>query len=176
MKGGTALANEQVLDAKKAVVSEIVDKIKKAQSFVMVDYQGLTVENATDLRAKAREMGVDYKVYKNTLMRLAAKETGYDDLVPIFEGITAVAFSDSDAVAPAKLIYDFVKDKRLNTLKFKGGVVENEIKDADTISQIAQLPSKDVLIARVLGSINAPLSKLVYVIDAIAKQKEEQAV
>ena len=107
-------------------------------------------------------------------MRFAAKECGYDELSDVFEGITAVAFCNEDAVAPAKLIYDYVTDNKLNTLSFKGGVIDKKVTAKEEIVQIAQLPSKDVMLARLLGSINAPISNLVYALDAIRKQKEEQ--
>ena len=170
------MSNKQVLDQKKVIVEEITEKMKKAESFVLVDYKGLSVDHATNLREKARELGVDYKVYKNTLIRFAAKNCGYDALVEMLEGITAVAFCEKDAVAPAKLIYDYVKENKLATLAFKGGVVENVIRSAEEVASIAQLPGKDTLIARMLGSINSPISKLVYTLDAIRQQKEEQAV
>ncbi len=168
------MSSEKILNQKKEIVSEITEKMKNAQSFVLVDYQGLTVEHATNLRSKAREAGIDYKVYKNTFMRFAAKECGYDELSDVFEGITAVAFCNEDAVAPAKLIYDYVTDNKLNTLSFKGGVIDKKVTAKEEIVQIAQLPSKDVMLARLLGSINAPISNLVYALDAIRKQKEEQ--
>lgn len=167
------MSSEKILEGKKAIVSEIAEKMKSAESFVLVDYQGLSVEHATALRKAAREAGVDYKVYKNTFMRLAAKESGYDDLTGILEGITAVAFCDNDAVAPAKVIYDYVTANKLQTLKFKGGVVEKKVSSAAEVEAIAQLPGKDVMIARVLGSMNAPIANFVYALDAIRKQKEE---
>ena len=167
------MSSERILEGKKAIVNEITEKMQNAESFVLVDYQGRSVEHATALRKIAREAGVDYKVYKNTFMRFAAKACGYDELTEVLEGITAVAFCDSDAVAPAKVIYDYATANKLQTLKFKGGVVEKKVTSAEEVSSIAQLPSKDAMIARVLGSMNAPISNFVYALDAIRKQKEE---
>ena len=168
------MSSEKILNGKKVIVQEITEKMQNAQSFVLVDYQGLSVDHATALRKKAREAGVDYKVYKNTFMRFAAKECGYDELTDALEGITAVAFCNEDAVAPAKLIYDYVTENKLGTLKFKGGVIDKKVTPVDEIAKIAQLPSKDVLLAKLLGSMKAPISNFVYALDAIKKQKEEQ--
>lgn len=164
-----------ILDQKKQVVAEIAEKMKSAQSFVIVDYKGLNVENATALREKARSLGVDYKIYKNTFLRFAAKECGYDALIDCLVGTTAVAFCSTDAVAPAKLIAEFVKDKKLQTLEFKGGVIDSKITDIESIKKISQLPSKETLISQMLGSLNAPIANFAYVINAIKEQKEQQS-
>ncbi len=169
------MSSEVILNQKKEIVKEIADKMKNAQSFVLIDYKGITVEQATTLREKARNAGIDYKVYKNTFMRFAAKESGYDELVDILAGPTAVVFCENDAIAPAKLVYDFVKERKLNILAFKGGVIDKTITGVEEITAIAQLPSKDQLIAKILGSINSPIANLVYTFEAIRKQKEEQS-
>ena len=165
------MSSGAILEQKKQIVSEIAGKMKEAQSFVIVNYKGINVEKVTALRVKAREMGVEYKIYKNTFLRFAAQECGYDELVSCFEGTTAIAFSDTDAVAPAKLIADFAKDNKLQTLEFIGGVIDNAVTDADSIQKISQLPSKEVLIAKMLGSLNAPIANFAYVINAIKDQK-----
>ena len=169
------MSTGKILEQKEAIVAEITEKMQNATSFVLVDYSGITVENVTDLRSKAREAGVDYKVYKNTFMNIAAKAAGYEGLSDCFNGITAVAFSDTDAVAPAKVINDFVTDKKLQTLSFKGGVIDKKITSVDEIKQIATLPPRDILISRVVGSLNAPIANLVYALDAIKKKMEETA-
>ncbi len=169
------MSSEAILNSKKEIVKEIADKMKNSQSFVLVDYKGITVEQATALREKAREAGIEYKVYKNTFMRFAAKDSGYEELQPILEGPTAVVFCENDAIAPAKLIFDFVKERKLTVLAFKGGVIDKSITSVDEITAIAQLPSKDQLIAKILGSINSPIANLVYTFEAIRKQKEEQS-
>ncbi len=169
------MSSGEILKQKQAVVDEITEKMKNAKSFVLVDYSGITVEHVTALRAKAREAGVDYKVYKNTFMNLAAQKAGYSDLSECFNGITAVAFAEDDAVAPAKVIYNYVKDNKLETLAFKGGVIDKNITATDEIEKIAQLPGKEVLLAKMLGSMNAPIANLVYALDAVRKKLEESA-
>ena len=124
--------------------------------------------------AKLSEAGIDYKVYKNTFMRFAAKECGYDELSDVFEGITAVAFCNEDAVAPAKLIYDYVTDNKLNTLSFKGGVINKKVTAKEEMVESLSCPTKDVCFARLpFGSINAPISNLVYALDAIQKAEKK---
>lgn len=169
------MSSGAILEQKKQVVAEIAEKMKNAASFVIVDYKGINVAQVTALRKKAREMGVEYKIYKNTFLRFAAKECGFDALTDCLEGTTAIAFCNEDAVAPAKLIADFVKDNRLQTLTFKGGVIDGLVTDVDSIQQISQLPSKEVLLAKMLGSLNAPIAKFAYVINAIKEQKDEQS-
>ncbi len=169
------MASEAILNQKKEIVKEIADKMKAAESFVLVDYKGINVEKVTRLRSIARERGIDYRIYKNTFMTFAAKEAGYDALIPCFEGTTAVAFCNTDVVAPAKLIAEFVKDNKLQTLAFKGGVIDKVVADVDTITKIAQLPSKDTLLAKMLGSLNAPISSFARVLNAIKEQKEASA-
>ena len=125
------MSSGAILEQKKQIVSEIAEKMKSAQSFVIVNYKGINVEKVTALRVKAREMGVEYKIYKNTFLRFAAKECGFDALESCFEGTTAIAFCNTDAVAPAKLIADFVKDNKLQTLDFIGGVIDGNVTDVD---------------------------------------------
>lgn len=168
------MSTGKILEAKQSVVQEIVDKMKDAQSFVVVDYKGIDVEKVTALRKNAREMNVDYKIYKNTMIRFAAKECGYPELVDVLTGSTAVAFCNDDAVKPAKLIYDFVKENKLQTLEFKGGVIDKAVTSVDEIKQIATLPSKEVLLSKMLGSLNAPIANFACVINAIKEQKESQ--
>jgi large subunit ribosomal protein L10 len=166
------VASQAILETKKAVVSEISEKMKQASSFVIVEYQGLTVALANALRTQAKSAGVEYKIYKNTYCRFAAKECGYDGLEEILVGPNAIAFS-ADSVAPARLIADFAKENRLQNLKFKGGVIEGRVADAAEVEEISKLPGRDVLLSQMIGSFNAPIAKLAYVIKAIMEQKEE---
>ena len=166
------MSSAAILEGKKAIVSEIAEKMKKSASFVVVDYKGIDVTNVTALRAKAREMGVEYKIYKNTFLRFAAKECGYDELVDVLKGSTAIAFCEDDPIAPAKVIADFVKANDLDTLEFKGGVIDNKVSSVDEIKKIATLPSRDEMLAKMLGSLNAPISNFACVINAIKEQKE----
>jgi len=153
---------------KEAKVQEIKEKFEKAQSIVLASYQGLNVEEDTELRKKLREAGVEYKVYKNTLVTLASKELGLEGIAEYLEGPVSVAIGYDDATAPARILNDFAKDHK--KLQLKAGIVEGQIFDEAKIKELASIPPKDVLIAKLLGSLKAPLSKFVYLINAIAEK------
>lgn len=155
---------------KEAKVAEIKEKLEKANSVVLSQYQGLTVEEDTVLRKNLREAGVEYKVYKNTLVILAAKELGLEGIVEYLEGPVAIAFGYEDVTVAARVLNDFAKDHK--KLELKAGIVEGEIYDTDKIKQLATIPSKEVLIAKLLGSIKSPLSKFAYLLNAIKESKE----
>ena len=159
--------NRQIKEAK---VAEIKEKLEKAQGVALASYQGLTVEEDTMLRKSLREAGVEYKVYKNTLVTLAANELGLGDLVQYLEGPVSIAFGYEDATAPARILNDFAKDHK--KLDLKAGVVEGKVFNEAEVKQLATIPSKEVLIAKLLGSIKAPLSNLAYLLSAIKDQKE----
>lgn len=162
----------KAIEMKKGVVAEIAEKLQKSASCVVVDYKGLKVEELTELRNKFREAGIDYKVYKNTLVRRAATEVGnmaqFDDVNLV--GTNAIAFGYEDPVAPAKIVNDFAKTHP--KLELKMGFVEGEFYDAENIKKLAEIPSRDELIAKLLGSLKAPVSNFVYLVDAIAKKQE----
>lgn len=158
---------------KKQVVEEIKEKFSKAQSAVVVDYRGLTVEEVTELRKQMREAGVDYKVYKNTLTRRAAEETGFEALLADLVGPNGIAFSYDDPVISAKVLNDFAKDHK--KLELKAGLVEGLYCDVEGIKEIAEIPSRDVLLAKFLGSIKSPVSNLAYLLQAIVDKKEDGA-
>lgn len=144
--------------------------MKNAQSGVFVDYKGISVEADTKLRAEMRKNNVEYSVVKNTLTRFAIKEIGFDALDPILNGTTALALSMDDSILPSKLVGDFAK-KNPKIYKIKAGFVDGKVVDAATIERMADLPSKDVLLAMVLGTMNAPIAALARAINAIAEQK-----
>ncbi|WKY43806.1 50S ribosomal protein L10 [Eubacteriaceae bacterium ES2] len=169
------------VEEKQVIVQEIADKFRNAQTAVLVDYRGLNVEEVTELRKKAREAGIDYKVYKNSMMRFAAKETGLEGLLDVMVGPTAVAFCETDPVAPAKLLSEFAKDHK--ALEIKAGMVDGKVLDVKGVEDLAELPPREVLVAKVLGGLNAPISGfvnvlngnirgLVVALNAIAEQKE----
>lgn len=164
----------KAIEMKQGVVAEIAEKLEKSQSVVVVNYKGLTVEQATALRNKFREAGIDYKVYKNTLVRRAAAQVGnmemFDDVNLV--GTNAIAFGYEDAVAPAKIVADFAKT--CPALKFNMGYVEGAFYNAEQMEVLSKVPSREMLIAKLLGSFKAPVSNFVYMLDAVAKQKEEQ--
>lgn len=161
--------NRQIKEAK---VSEIKEKLEKAQAVILADYQGLTVEEDTQLRKTLRESGIEYKVYKNSLVTLAAKELGLNGLDVYLEGPVSIAFGYDDATSAARILNDFAKDHK--KLELKAGVVEGEVYDTEKVVQLASIPSKEVLIAKLLGSIKAPLSNLAYLLSAIKDQKEAE--
>lgn len=167
------MSSEAILESKKAIVAEIVEKMKNAEAFVLVDYKGINVEQDTAFRAKARELNVDYKIYKNTFLRFAAKECGYDELVDVLKGSTAIAFCDEDVVAPAKVVSEFAKDNALECLTIKGGVIEGSVAKLEELQKIATLPSREALLAKMLGSLQAPISNFACVINAIKEKMEE---
>ncbi|MCR6516277.1 MAG: 50S ribosomal protein L10 [Clostridium sp.] len=158
---------------KEAKVAEIREKLEKAKGVVLTDYQGLTVEEDTQLRKNLREAGVEYKVYKNTLVTLAAKELGFDGVVEYLEGPVSIAFGYDDATVAARVLNDFAKDHK--KLELKAGIVEGDVYDKDQITKIASIPSKEVLIAKLLGSIKSPLSNLAYLLNAIKEKKEAES-
>ena len=151
-------------------VKEIKDKFERANCIVLANYQGIDVEQDTQLRKKMREMGVEYKVYKNRLVKIVAEELGYDFLIEHLEGATSIAFGYDDIISPAKILNDF--SEKSGKLSLKVGVVEKEFYDNDKIKRLAKIPSKEVLVSKLLGSIKAPLSNLVYVLNAVKESKE----
>lgn len=173
-----------VLEEKKKIVSTLSEKIKVAKAFILADYRGLTVEQDTQLRQELRKEGIEYKVYKNTLTKFAARENGFSELDVFLEGPTAIAFSNEDPVAPAKVLSDFAK--KFDKLELKVGVVEGKVVDVNGIKELASLPSRDELLAKVVGTLNAPITGfvnvlngnlrgLVVALNAVKEQKEQNA-
>lgn len=163
----------EIRTQKEAVVEAIKSKIQAAKSVVLVDYKGLTVAQDTELRTNFRKAGVEYKVYKNRLAKIAFNELGYTCFDAALEGPTAIAFAMNDSVSAAKIAAE--GGKKFNKLETKCGLVDGEFNDADALKIIASLPSREVLIAKMLGSMLAPISKLAYVLNAIAEKQEAQA-
>ena len=161
------------VELKQPIVAEISEVIKDAQSVVLVDYRGLTVEEDTALRKQLREAGVNYKVYKNTLMNFAFKGTDFEALAPYLNGPSAIAVSTEDATAPARVLAEFAK--KAKNLEIKAGVVEGDLYDAKGMQAIAAIPSRDVLISKLLGSLQSPISNFARVIKQIAEKDGEVA-
>jgi len=166
------MPSAKILEQKKAVVVDLTEKIKGATAGVFVDYRGLTVEEDTKLRVKLREAGVYYKVVKNTLTRFAANELGYTELDPILNGPTALALSD-DPVAPAKVLAEFAKTNP--NLEIKAGFLDGSVISIEEINKLAATPSRDTLIAKIMGSLNAPVSNLVRTLQALVDGGVEPA-
>lgn len=156
------------VELKKPVVDEISEKIKDAQAVVLVDHRGLTVAQDTELRKKLREEGVTYKVYKNTMMNFAFKGTDFEQLEDLLNGPSAMAVSTNDPAAPARVLYDFAKTAK--ALEIKGGVIEGKFYDAQAMSEIAAIPSKEVLLSKLLGSMQSPIANFARVINQIAEK------
>ena len=163
------MPNAKVLESKKAVVEALSGKIKEATSVVFVDYKGITVAQDTELRKQFRDAGVDYAVVKNTLTRFAAKENGYD-FDEVLNGTTAMASTTGDPIAPARIVCEFAKKNKL-AMSIKGGLVEGSVLSAEQLSGFGELPSKNALVAQVLGTFLAPISSLAFVLDQIREQK-----
>ena len=161
------------IEQKQQVVEEIRTNMQDAQSIIAVDYRGLTVAQDTELRKSLREEGVVYKVYKNTLLKRAFEGTEYEELSKHFDGPTAVAFGVSDATAPARVINKVAKDAP--AIEFKAGIVEGTYFDKEGVEAIAKIPSREVLISRLLGSLQSPVANFARVIKQIAEKNEEAA-
>ena len=156
------------IEMKQPVVEEIKGYVDGAKAAVLVDYRGLTVAEDTELRKALRQAGVVYKVYKNTMLTLAFKGTEYESLAKDLEGPTAVAFGLQDATAPARIINDLIK--KMPKLEFKSGVVEGIYYDAKGIQVIATIPSREVLISKLLGSLQSPITNFARVLKQIAEK------
>ncbi|KLU67484.1 50S ribosomal protein L10 [Desulfosporosinus acididurans] len=172
------------IEEKSQVVSEIKEKFQQSSGVVLADYRGLTVAQVTQLRAQLRQAGVEYKVLKNTLVRRAAQEVGVEGLESYLEGPTALAFSN-DPVAPAKILLDFAKANKLKSFAIKAGVLEGKVIGPDGVKNLADLPSREVLLAMVLRGMQAPLAgmanvlqgpirKMGYALEEVRKLKEAQ--
>jgi len=169
---------------KVAVVEEIAERLRRVQGVVLTDYRGLNVKEMTELRKQLRGVGVEFRVFKNTLTRIAANEVGIQGLDPYLEGPTALAFGYDDPVAAAKAISEFAKTN--DRLQVKGGILNGRAIDAEAVKALASLPPREVLIAQVLGGMQAPMAglvtvlqgtlrSLVYALEAVRKEKEKAA-
>jgi large subunit ribosomal protein L10 len=180
------IENKAVRTEKKEIVKELKDKLLATKGAVLTNYRGLTVAMDTKMRRKLREAGVEYRVVKNTMTRIAAHDAGIDGLDKYLEGPTAIALSETDPVVPAKVLADFIRENKLQALEIKAGLVEGKVVDANGVKALASLPPREVLIAQLLGTMQAPIagfvrvlggvpSNLVYALEAIRKQKEATA-
>ncbi|MGV3487030.1 MAG: 50S ribosomal protein L10 [Tuberibacillus sp.] len=160
------------IEKKQLVVNELVEKFNSSVSTIVVDYRGLNVAEVTELRKQLREAGIDFKVYKNTLLRRATAETGMTDLDEYLVGPTAIAFSNEDVVAPAKLLHGFAKTHE--ALEIKSGIIEGKVASVDEIKALADLPSREGLLSMLLSVLQAPIRNFALATKAVAEQKEEQ--
>jgi large subunit ribosomal protein L10 len=162
----------KAIEAKQQVVTEIADKLRASKSTIVVDYRGLTVGEATELRKQLREAGIEFKVYKNSLTRRAAEQAEVAELNAHLTGPNAIAFSNEDVVAPAKVLNDF--PKKHEALEIKAGVIEGKLVSVEDVKAIAELPSREGLLSMLLSVLQAPIRNLALAAKAVAEQKEEQ--
>lgn len=164
------MPNEKILESKKAIVEALAEKLQNATAAVFVDYKGITVAQDTELRNQFREAGVEYSVVKNTLTRFAANKAGYNQFDEMLNGTTSLACTTGDPIAPARIVCEFAK-KNANVLTIKGGIVEGSVLSVEELNAFGALPSKDGLVAQVLGTFLAPISSLAYCLAQICEQK-----
>ncbi len=167
------MPSAQVLETKKARVAEVTELIKKSCSGVIVDYKGITVEEDTKLRKELREAGVTYFVEKNTMLRRAFKEAGLDGLCNVLEGTTAIAVCENDQTAPARILGKFASTHD-DKFVLKAGFIEGELYDAKGVEALSKIPSKETLLAQLVGSLQGPMQKLAATLKALADKKSEE--
>jgi large subunit ribosomal protein L10 len=165
------MPSAKILEAKQAVVAELAEKVKSAASGVIVSYQGITVEDDTKLRAELRNAGVEYKVYKNSITGRACEEAGYGDIRAHLEGMTAIAISQNDAVAPAKILKNYAD--KIETFNLKCGFVDGEVLDEAGVKALADIPNKETLVCKIMGCMRSPLYSLAYVLQAVIDKDGE---
>lgn len=162
------MPSDKILLQKKKVVTEIVDRFNRSVAGVFVDYRGLTVEQDTDLRNKLREAGIEYSVVKNTLTRFAANEVGYSELDGILHGPTSLATSSADVIVSAKIIAEYAKKNP--KVEIKAGFMEGRVISADEVKALADIPSKEILLSRMLGSLMGPITGLAVALNAVVER------
>ena len=167
------MPSSKVLEQKKAAVAELSEKMGRAASGVLVKYQGITVEDDTKLRAELRKAGVEYSVIKNSLIGRAADEVGFGELKSELTGMNAIALSYDDPVAPAKILKEYAE--KIESFELRGGFLEGSVVSVDTIKELANIPSKEVLIGRMLGSLQGPLQGLAVALQAVIDKSGEAA-
>ncbi|QVK18035.1 50S ribosomal protein L10 [Mycoplasmatota bacterium] len=166
--------NSAILEAKKQQVNELAEKFKNSVSCVVVDPRGLTVQQSTELRKQLRNEGVELKVIKNNISARAASEAGYEEMSKLFVGPSAIAFSENDAVAPAKIIYEF--SSKNESLQLKGGFIEKRNVSIEQLAEVAKLPNKDGMLSMLLSVLQAPMRNLAYAVKQIAEKDNQTEV
>ncbi len=167
------MPSNAILAQKQKIVADLADQIKASASGVVVNYQGITVESDTALRKALREAGVKYVVMKNTLTGRACDMCGYGDIKKYLNGMTAIAISANDPVAPAKILKEYAE--KVPTFEILAGYIDGEVLDVDGVNHLASIPSKEVLLAKFLGSIKSPIYNLAYALQAVIDKNGEGA-
>ncbi len=165
------MPSAKVLEQKKQVVAELAERLKNSAAGVLVDYKGINVEQDTKLRRNFREAGVKYEVVKNTLLKLAVREAGLDELEAVLDGTTAIATSADDAVAPAKVFKDFVKENSTLEISFKSGFADGKVLSIDEINALADLPSREALLTMLASALLGTVRGLAVALNAVAEKK-----
>lgn len=167
------MANAKIIEQKQEAVNVVAGKLASSPSTIIADYRGLNVAQVTELRKQLREAGVEFQVIKNSIVRRATEGTDYSELNDILTGPTAVAFSGEDAIAPAKILYNFAKAN--DALKLKGGLVEGKVVDEAQVKALAQLPSREGLLSMLLSVLQAPVRNFALAVKAVGEKQEAQA-
>lgn len=168
------MPSEKILESKKAKVEKLTELLKGSVSGVIVDYKGITVDKDTKLRRELREAGVNYFVEKNTLLRFAMDNVGLGQINSVLEGTTAIALSNDDQTAPARILGKFAEDSK-GAFTLKAGFIEGEVYDADGVMALSKIPSKDVLLSLLVGSLQGPMQKLAATLQAVVDSKNDAA-
>lgn len=168
------MPSEKVLESKKQIVANLVETLNSSVAGVLVDYKGINVADDTKLRKELREANVEYSVVKNTMLRFAAKEVGLEGWDEVLNGTTAIATSKEDPLIAAKIIAKYADIVPGEAFSIKSGFMDGKVVDAATVNALAKIPAKEVLIATMLSSLNAPISHLAVALDQIAKKKEAE--
>ena len=167
------MPSNKILEQKKQIVADLAEAIKNSPAGVLVNYQGMTVENDTKMRKELREAGIKYVVMKNTMTGRACEMNGLDDMKPYLNGMTALAIGGQDPIAPAKILKSYAD--KIESFKIVAGYLDGKVVDEKTVLALADIPSKEVLIAKLLGSIRSPLYGLAYALQAIVDKDGEAA-
>ena len=167
------MPSKKILEAKQATVAALAEKLKTAASGVLVQYEGITVEDDTKMRAALRAAGVEYSVIKNSITGRACDEVGYGAMKEHLHGMTALAISQDDPIAPAKILKEYVE--KVENFEFRAGFVDGAVVDVATVKELADTPSKEVMVGKVLGSLQSPLYGLCYALQAIIDKGGEAA-
>ena len=167
------MPSAKILEQKKVVVAELTEKIKAAKAGVIVNYQGITVEDDTALRTALRKAGVEYKVYKNSITGRACKEAGYGAAEAYLEGMTAIAITTEDEIAPAKVLKEYAD--KVSSFEIKCGFIDGAVISADEVKALASVPSKPILVGKMLGTMMSPVSKLAICLQQIIDKNSDGA-
>ena len=167
------MPSKSILEQKQAIVADLAEQLKNSPAGVVVNYQGITVEDDTKMRKALRAAGVNYMVMKNSLTGRACDEVGLSDMKQYLTGMTAIAIGTTDAIAPAKVLKEYAE--KIESFNILAGYLDGKVVDDATVKQLADIPSKEVLIAKFLGSIKSPLYGLAYALQAVVDKDGEAA-